>query len=358
VSEDVLHIRGVVLPEGEQRDLYVADGILTYDGTRDAATVAAGWILPGLTDLHCHVGLAAHGAVDAPTQEQQACADRDAGTLLLRDAGSPADTRWIDDRADLPRIVRAGRHIARTRRYLRNFGEEIEPAQLPAEAARQARRGDGWVKIVGDWIDRDVGDLAPCWPVEAARAAIEAAHDEGARVTTHVFGEDAVRDLVAAGIDCVEHGTGLDDDTIAAMAAGGVGLVPTLINIANFPSIAASAEAKFPRYAAHMRRLHENSRATVRRAYDAGVPVFAGTDAGGSLPHGLIAAEVLALHEAGLPAADALAAGSWRGREFLGHPALEEGAPADLVVYPADPRADLAVLHHPARIVLRGRVVR
>ena len=96
-----------------------------------------------------------------PTTEAQAVADRDAGALLLRDAGVPVDTHWIDDRDDLPRIIRAGRHIARTKRYIRNYGAEIEPADLVAEVETQAARGDGWVKLVGDWIDRDAGDLTP-----------------------------------------------------------------------------------------------------------------------------------------------------------------------------------------------------
>lgn len=356
-SRVALHCRGVVLPVGEPRDLYVTDGRVTYEPIASATTIAEGWIVPGLVDAHCHVGLDRDGAVDQPTQEQQATADRDAGTLLIRDAGSPADTRWIDDRPDLPRIVRAGRHLARTRRYLPNYGLELEPDQLPAAATEQAGRGDGWVKIVGDWIDRDRGDLAPCWPDETVRAAIDAAHVAGARVTTHVFGEEAVRQFLDAGVDCIEHGTGLDDDLIAVMADRGVGLVPTLINIDNFPEIADAAAAKFPAYARHMRALHAGSRDLVRRAYQAGVPLFTGTDAGGSLAHGLISQEIRALHGAGLPAADALAAGSWRAREWLGFPgSLGEGSPADFVVYPTDPLADLDVTATPTCVVLRGRV--
>ena len=61
-------------------------------------------------------------------------------------------------------LIRAGRHIARSRRYIRNYAEEVEPDDLPAAVTRQAARGDGWVKLVGDWIDRETGDLGPCWP--------------------------------------------------------------------------------------------------------------------------------------------------------------------------------------------------
>ena len=351
-------VRGTVLPEQEPRALYVVDGRVTYEPASDAAVVAEGWIVPGLVDAHCHVGLDEHGAVPPDIQEEQASTDRNAGALLIRDAGSAADTRWIDERLDLPRIIRAGRHIARTKRYLRNYGHEIEPPELPAYVAAEAARADGWVKLVGDWIDRDTGDLAPCWPREALDAAIATAHDRGARVTAHVFGEDALPDLLAAGIDCIEHGTGLSGDLIATMAARGVAVVPTAKQLGNFPRYAAAGEERFPAYARHMRSLYDRRFATVSAAYEAGVPIYAGTDAGGVLPHGLIAAEVAELAALGIPAYEALGAASWRAREWLGRPArLDEGAPADFVVYPADPVADLRVLAAPSRIVLRGRVV-
>jgi imidazolonepropionase-like amidohydrolase len=71
-----------------------------------------------------------------------------------------------------------------------------------------------------------------------------------------------------------------------------------------------------------------------------------------------VASEVLALHQQiGLPPEEALAAGSWRARAWLGRPGIEPGEPADLVVYDDDPRADLRVLAHPRAVVLRGRIV-
>src|SRR5690606_15980410 len=154
-----------------------------------------GWVLPGYVDAHCHVGLGPEGAVDAATAEEQATTDRDHGTLLIRDAGSAADTRWIDERDDLPKIIRAGRHIARTRRYIRNYAHEVEPEQLVSRVRAEARTGDGWVKLVGDWIDRDTGDLEPCWPRDVLTQAIAAAHDEGARVTAHCFGQESLYDF-------------------------------------------------------------------------------------------------------------------------------------------------------------------
>jgi imidazolonepropionase-like amidohydrolase len=350
--------RGPVLPDGEVRDLYVVDGLVTYEKVGSAHLVAEGWIVPGLVDAHCHVGLDEHGAVPEDVQERQALTDRDAGALLLRDCGSAADTSWIHERDDLPRLIRAGRHIARTKRYIRNYAHEIEPAELPAYVAQEAQRGDGWVKIVGDWIEREAGDLTPSWTRESLDAAMKAAHDHGARVTAHVFGEQALPDLIGSGIDCIEHGTGLSTDLVDEMVANGVALVPTAKQLGNFPQYAEAGREKFPGYADHMMRLHETRREVIGAAYEAGVAIYAGTDAGGVLPHGLIGEEVLELSTYGLSPEDALGAASWRARSWLGlDDNLAEGTTADFVVFDRNPLDDLTVLAEPKRIVLRGNLV-
>jgi imidazolonepropionase-like amidohydrolase len=356
----VLHVRGVFLPDETERDAWVLDGRLSF--TRPGAEADSlgrrGWIIPGFVDAHCHIGLAPHGHVPEPDrQAEQALLDRGAGALLLRDAGSPVDNTSVQARDDLPRLIRAGRHIARPKRYIRDLGIEIEPDQLVDEVSTQAARGDGWVKLAADWIDRSIGDLAPTWPDDVLAAAVAKAHDLGARVAAHVFGEDALPGLIAAGIDSIEHGTGLTSDLIDRVVERGIAVVPTLINIDNNPGIAAAAAAKFPVYAAHMRALYATSRDRIRSAFEAGVPIYTGTDAGGSLPHGLIRDEVRALVGAGIPQPEVIAQASWRGREWLGLPGLVEGAPADFVIYDGDPRTDLATLHMPRRTVLRGTVV-
>jgi imidazolonepropionase-like amidohydrolase len=368
-----LHLRGVLLPHGEERDLWIVDGRVTFEPVPGADTIAAGgWVVPGLVDAHCHIGLAPGRPVHDPDElHDQARADSAAGALLVRDAGSPADTRFLDDEADAPRIIRCGKHIARPKRYSPNTALEIEPPELsdvvfreasgggPAAIGGNAPSGEAhpWVKLVGDWIDRAEGDLTPLWPADALREAVGRAHAAGARVAVHVFSEEALPDLLDAGVDSIEHGTGLTEDLVARLAGSGAALVPTLINLDNFPGIAESAKAKFPVYAERMVRLHSTARGRIRAAFEAGVPIYCGTDAGGGVAHGRVVDEILALHEAGLPAEAALGAGSWAARRWLGHPGLEEGAPADLLVCDADPLADLTVLRSPVRIVLRGRVL-
>ncbi|TFV55164.1 amidohydrolase family protein [Mycobacterium sp. PS03-16] len=358
-----LHVRGRSLPDEQPVDWWLVDGVLRADPVGGADTVFGadgydGWIVPGLVDAHCHVGLGTHGAVELDEAAAQAEAERGVGALLLRDCGSPTDTRSLDDREDLPRIIRAGRHVAKPKRYLAGYAVDVEDeSQLPDVVAEQARRGDGWVKLVGDWIDRSIGDLTPLWDDVILKQAIDAAHAEGARVTAHVFGEDALPGLITAGIDCIEHGTGLTDETIELMVAHGTALVPTLINVENFPGI-ADAAVKYPTYAAHMRDLYRRSYPRVAAAWEAGVPVYAGTDAGSTIVHGRIGDEIDALRGIGMSATEALGAACWNARDWLGRPGLADGAPADLVCYSEDPRRGAEVVNNPDLVILRGRVYR
>ena len=356
-----IHVRGVVLPDDEVRDLWLVGDRVTLDPVPGAETVSTtGFILPGLVDAHCHIGIRPGGGPIADLAEAKTLAaiDRAAGVLAIRDAGSPYRYPQLDDDPDVPRLARAGRHVAPVRRYLKDIGVEVTDDDLPATVAEQAKLGNGWVKLVGDWIDRDAGDLAPAFDPNRVAEAIDVAHAAGVRVAVHTFSEAAVATMVRAGVDSVEHGTGLSLDLIDEMARRGTTLTPTMINIQRFDEIAAQAEPKFPGYAAHMRALRAGFPAVVRAAHEAGVRIHVGSDAGGGIAHGMAAREMLLLHElAGMAPLSVLRAGSWGAREWLGFPGLVEGGLADLVVYDRDPREDLAVLLDPTRIVLRGRVV-
>ncbi|WP_144276410.1 amidohydrolase family protein [Demequina sp. NBRC 110053] len=357
----VLHLTGPVLvddarvePEG-----WVVGGRITFERPRHSGEVTevAGIVVPGLVDVHCHVGIDSGGATESDIAVKQAEIDRDAGTLLIRDAGSALDTSFVHDRGDLPRLIRAARFIARPRRYLRHFAREIEPDQLTSVAVEEARKGDGWIKLIADWIDRDLGDLAPLWTPSQLTDALAAVHRTGARATAHTFAEEAVQPLLDAGIDCIEHGTGMTEAHMRVAAERGIPVVPTLLQVDNFVAHAAAAEAKFPAYAARMRAMHERRYDQVRAFHEAGVPLLVGTDAGGTLGHGLLPVEAAEMVRAGVPPAEVVAAASWRARAFLGADTLTEGARADLVAYDADPREDIAALAHPAHVVLRGRRV-
>ncbi len=353
-----LHVRGTDAATGERVEHWISGGVFVEGPVTDARKLT-GFVLPGFVDAHCHIGYSGTGHLtDLSEAENQARQNLAVGVTVIRDCGSPLDTRPLVGRPDLPTLIRAGRHIARPKRYILGLGVDLEhPEDLVDEVRRQVEYGSGWVKIVGDWIDRSVGDLAPLWPDDVLTEAIAAAHEGGARVTAHVFGEDALPGLLSAGIDCLEHATGMTAAAIEEVAARDVHIVPTLINIANFPAFAEAAGSKYPAYAKHMRDLHSRGDQTIANAIEAGVPVHAGTDAGGFVEHGRIVDEVACLIRVGMTGAQALNAASWQARHWLGVPDPEIGLPADLVIYESDPREQLDTLRTP-RAVIKSGVIR
>lgn len=117
--EGPLHVRGRGLPDGEPVQWWIVDGVPRAEPVKDAHTVwDGGWISPGLVDAHCHVGLGPHGAIELDEAIAQAETDHDAGALLLRDYGSPLDTRILDSHHELPgpAVVRRGTRRGRRRR--------------------------------------------------------------------------------------------------------------------------------------------------------------------------------------------------------------------------------------------------
>src|SRR3954465_10602402 len=262
-----LHVRGVVLPEGEVRDLWLVGDRVTFEPVGGAETVSdGGFVVPGLGGAHWHLGVA-EGAKPITSVDQArelAVIDRDAGVLALRDAGSPYPYPELDDEPGIPRLARAGRHVAPPRRYLRDIGVEVAAEEVAATVTAQAKAGNGWVKLVGDWIDRGVGELAPSGDAATMAAAVEAAHAAGARAAVHTFSEEGVEIMVRAGVDSVAHGTGLSLDLIDEMARRGTALVPTMINVATFGGIAEKARGRFDRYADHMIALRDRNADVVR----------------------------------------------------------------------------------------------
>lgn len=339
--------------------VYVHDGIVSLAPKPGVSyTPYTGYALPGLCDVHCHIGLASQGETPRDVTLAGARADAATGALLIRDCGVPGDTTWVQEDPTLPKLIRCGTHIARPKRYLRYYGVELEdPNTLPEEAARQAQRSNGWIKIVADWIDRSEGadsDLRPLWETPALVDAVAAAHEHGARVTVHAFSHAAIAGLLEAGVDCIEHATGLDPDQIQEVARRGIAVTPTILQVDRFIEFAEAAGTKYPRYGATMRAMYETRREHMAALRDAGIKLLPGTDTGGYQKHGSLPAELAKWPEIGCTNQEVLDAATWQCRDYLGYPTLQEGAPADLVVYGQDPRQDLGALASPEAIILRG----
>jgi imidazolonepropionase-like amidohydrolase len=361
VSSPAKHLRGVVLPEGVERDVFVAGGRLTFEPQANAQTVFdGGFLIPGLVDTHAHLALsspAGNAASEIERVTASARAHLDVGVLLVREPGSPGRASLeVGPDDGLPRVITAGRFLAPPGRYYPGLAREVTADALPDAAEREAKASGAWVKVIADFSDDDGdGAIHANYPPEILAEACRRAHGAGARLAVHVMSVAGMDVAVEAAVDSIEHGEGMTEDHIAAMVRGGIALVPTLTIL---PLLDAAVH--------HMGLTPAQARITmadlarhpemVARAAEAGVLVLAGTDAG-MVGHGLVIDEVAHLVAAGLPPAEALAAASWSARRYLGLPGIEEGAPADLVGFADDPRVDPAALRQPRLLMLAGRLV-
>jgi len=344
----VLRLRGFALPDGNPVDLYADGDRWTTDPVRGAELVAEGWLLPGLVDAHTHPGTTEAGQpLDEKVLREQLREHLAAGVTLIRSPGLAADPPgWFGNDEDVPRAQHAGPWIVQEGQFIDGWGRRPGLEGLPAAAAEQAAR-TGWAKLVIDWA---VGD--PVVPLEVLREVVAQVHAAGGRVAVHSQHAEGGRAAVEAGVDTLEHGMWLDFDLLPRMAAQGTALTPTLALISrSLENVRARPDG--PRRDWYLGGGSVHGRLTAA-AVEAGVTVLAGTD---SLPHGRVADEVRAFAAAGVPPHEALASASWKARAYFGFGGLEQGAPADAVVFETDPRADLSVLDRPRAVIARGRLI-
>jgi imidazolonepropionase-like amidohydrolase len=354
----ILHFRGRLLPQDVEQDIFVRDGVFTFGPVEDAQTVFTGGVLiPGLVDVHVHLGMASPAGEDALPEEQiraSAAAHLARGVLALREPGSifRGAAAGFGPKEQLPRIYTAGQYLVAPGRFLPGFGREVSDDELADAAMEEFLAGGGsWVKVIGDWPGPD-GRLVKSFTTEALTRVAERVHKAGGRVAVHALDEETITASIDAGVDSIEHATLLREEHIANIVAAGIAVVPTLSATREFPGVLPQDEADRHRLISGMDQQH----AAVRLAAEADVVVLAGTDAG-LVPHGLIHEEIMLLRDYGLEAEQALGAGSWEARRFLGLPGIEEGAPADLVCYDHDPREDLSILASPSVVVLDGQLI-
>jgi imidazolonepropionase-like amidohydrolase len=352
VSDERWHVRAVALPGGEEPvDLWIADGRVTSEPLDGARDLPGAFVAPGLVDAHVHLTFEARDRLGLQRGSPELIAahldrQRRAGVLAVRDAGSlPGVTLDARSSAGVT-VVGCGPFLAPPGLFLAHLYEPTPPEAAVEAARERVRDGWPWVKIIADHPGPDGSPLAPRlgYPFDLMAQIADAVHAEGGRLAVHVMG-DIVREVVAAGVDSVEHGNWAAPDTVREMAARGTGWCPTLTTVLHHIEPVAGTIAAAG-------ALLDRQRETLPLAVELGVTLLAGTD---EEPHGSIADEVAALVRYGVPPRAALTAATTGARAYLALPGLEPGAPADLVTFDDDPRAEPAVLGKPAAVLAGGR---
>jgi len=342
-------------------------------------------VLPGLIDAHVHL-LSAAGVerpdvhlwnVLTPVEEQTLHAAANARRALHAGVTTVRDAAGAGPEVALKRAIDAG--VAEGARVLvagfvgmtAGHGDLMTPATLPNRLFRvadgvdecrklvreYARMGVDWIKICTSGGTLSLGDEGEWRNYTRAEVAaiVDEAHALGKRVAAHAHTPRGARVAIEAGVDTLEHGSGLDEELAALMLERGTVLCPTL-SIAEYVRV-HGAERGLPEESLRKgRELYERRLAAVRTAYEAGVPLIMGTDSNNTMPFGRHGSELRLLHELiGVPPAEAIVAATSRAATALGIGAktgtLEPGKWADLLVVDGDPLADLGVLADPKRLV-------
>jgi imidazolonepropionase-like amidohydrolase len=232
------------------------------------------------------------------------------------------------------------------------------------EACREAVRyqmkwGADVIKIAasgGVLSESDPVDV-PQLTLDEMRAIVSEAHAWKRKVATHCHGDAAARLAIEAGVDSIEHGSFLTEDTLRLMKAKGVYLVPTRMTVL---WVLKEVDSYPPKIAAKARAAAAAHGNMMKAALRIGVPIAFGTDAG-VFPHGLNAQEFGDMTDLGMTPAAALLAGTREAAKLLGIESdvgtLQVGKVADIVAVPGNVINDIRATEHPVLVMHLGRIV-
>jgi imidazolonepropionase-like amidohydrolase len=341
-------------------------------------------VLPGLIDCHTHLGARAdryneiYNFKDTPFDSAFAAVlnarkTLEAGFTSVRDVGSEpflaVDLRNSINEGFLvgPRIVASGPGISITGGHgdLNNFSPQTRVMMFPEERdfgiadsvdqirhviRAQEKYGVDVIKILatGGVLSKGDSPGAAQFTFEELKAAAETAHMGGRKIAAHAHGTQGIKDAIRAGIDSIEHASLIDDEGIRLAKEHGTYLVMDIYNddyiLNEAPKYGLPTEnLDKERMVGHLQR--EN----FRKAFQAGVKMAFGTDAG-VYPHGDNAKQFFYMVKYGMTPAQAIRAATSSAADLIGRDkdvgTLQAGKYADIVAVNADPLADVRALEH------------
>jgi imidazolonepropionase-like amidohydrolase len=363
---------GRIAAAGDQEDVAAAAG------DAEAWDLGGAFLLPGLMNMHVHLGLVLPGMTDlvgevpaarALRMAQNARETLQAGVTTVRLVGEYAQTDFAvrnaieRGRIEGPRIWTAGAPIICTGGHGHGPAGGLEadgPDELRKAVRSQLKLGADLIKIMisggiaGRHETIDTAQLDP----EEMRAVTTVAHGWGKKVAAHAGPAGVISDAIDAGVDCIEHGYFLTPEVVEKMVEHGTWLVPTIVvsRAREFYDKIGAPEWMVERALA----AGERHFAALQTAVAAGVRIAMGTD---MLPaeafegsNGTVR-EMEYMVEAGMSPLDTIRAATIRAAELLGvdH---ELGRPtpgmlADLIAVGRNPAEDISALAD-VRLVMKG----
>ena len=291
------------------------------------------------------------------------------GQTSARDVGSPRGISITLAQAVAagslpgPRITASGEWL----QYPTTWGQsKIETVNTPEDMRRailaRIAQGAGLIKIGATGVDEDGADYGTMG-AEVAKMVIDLVHSKNLKVTAHCTGFIGTKEVVEAGIDSVEHGTHIDEETARTMARHGTVLVPTL-SWRDYLYRASKRWGMAKEKVEASEAIREAHRASYQRCIAAGVKIAAGTDAGGGDPmrHGNIVRELEVMVDWGLSPMQAIQAATSVAADLVGTSddvgTIEVGKLADFALIDGDPLSNIGDMRNLWAVFQGGKRIR
>ena len=338
--------------------ILVEDERISAIGSADDIEVPAGatvidtastWLVPGLLNMHVHLGLVLPGKMAEELQ------DESDAELALRMANNARETllsgvttvRTLDQDSDADLAVKAA----------------IEKGQVPGPRIFSA--AGSWRKIqISGGISDEQGAIAEPWMShDEIKASVDAANRAGAKVAAHSGSPKATMSAIDAGVTSIEHGYFLDRPTLAEMKRQGTWYVPTIV-VSQPASEAFFGEIDSTAWSLTRRNSVGPSHwQALRAAVDLDVNIALGSDQMPAYPtDGMTATAREAQYyvEAGMTPLQALRSATIEAARMLGAEtdlgSLEVGKYADIIALASDPTSDIGALQT-ILLVMKGGAV-
>ena len=326
--------------------------------------------IPGLIDMHTHMTYVLNNPVSLPGRNaavvhlarENALKTLQTGVTTVRDLGAQnyADIAMRDLIAGGlmkgPRMFVAGYGLLSSRGGATSPGAAGSVEDVIRVTGEQAKAGADWIKMYGSTGSGQNVSGDQTFTYEEMKAAVETAHKLGKRIAIHSYGPGGARDAVRAGTDTLEHATDMDAATIRHLADRKIWYVPT-IDHNRYYADNIQLLGFAPGSLQGLNHFIERNLATAKLAFQAGVRFAMGSDAVRSM-FGENTRELAWFVKAGMTPEQALKTATVNAAEALGMEtrlgALKPGYEADLVAVEGDPLADIDVVIHRVRWVMKG----